>query len=99
MAAIFERDEHLSHELTCALMTTEAQEPVALVHERMPVILAENAFEAWLNPQTPLSEIAQLCERLPFRIEIQEVDRRKPEIDLHGPPAEPSAKPSQPKLF
>jgi len=34
----------------CAILTAPSQGVVATVHDRMPVILAPNAFEAWIDP-------------------------------------------------
>jgi putative SOS response-associated peptidase YedK len=36
--------------LTCAILTTASRGPVAQVHERMPVVLAEDAHAEWLDP-------------------------------------------------
>jgi putative SOS response-associated peptidase YedK len=36
---------------SCAILTTEANELVRPVHDRMPVILPERHFGAWLGPQ------------------------------------------------
>ena len=38
---------------TCALLTTRANEVVAPVHHRMPVILPPDAYGAWMDPATP----------------------------------------------
>jgi len=35
---------------TCVILTTEASAPVRSVHERMPVVLAPAAWNAWLDP-------------------------------------------------
>jgi len=35
---------------TCAILTTEANEAMAKLHNRMPVILADQTIEPWLNP-------------------------------------------------
>jgi putative SOS response-associated peptidase YedK len=35
---------------TCALLTRAAEGPVAEVHDRMPVVLPDEAFAAWLDP-------------------------------------------------
>ena len=36
--------------LTCALFTRSASESVASVHDRMPVVLPEELFDAWTDP-------------------------------------------------
>ena len=37
---------------SCAIITTEPNELMAPIHDRMPVILPEEAEEAWLDPAT-----------------------------------------------
>ena len=37
--------------LTCAMITTEANEVVGEIHDRMPVILTEDAWDLWLDPK------------------------------------------------
>lgn len=41
--------------LSCTIITTEPNEMMATIHNRMPVILPPNAWEEWLDPaeQTP----------------------------------------------
>ena len=38
---------------TCTIVTTEANALLGAVHGRMPVIVAPEAYEAWLDPSTP----------------------------------------------
>jgi putative SOS response-associated peptidase YedK len=35
---------------SCAIITTEANQVMAPLHDRMPVVLAPSAWEAWLDP-------------------------------------------------
>lgn len=37
-------------ELTCAILTRSAASSIAGVHDRMPVVLPQKAFAAWLDP-------------------------------------------------
>jgi putative SOS response-associated peptidase YedK len=37
---------------TCAIVTTRANELLSPVHERMPVVLPEDAWDTWLDPRT-----------------------------------------------
>ena len=59
MAGLWERwrngDEDV---LTCALITTDANDTVSPVHDRMPVILPPSDFDLWLGPAPP--ELGQL---------------------------------------
>ncbi|HRI44407.1 MAG TPA: SOS response-associated peptidase [Fimbriimonadaceae bacterium] len=45
---------------TCAILTTEANAAVAEIHDRMPVILDPEQFDAWLDRSTPLDELTAL---------------------------------------
>jgi putative SOS response-associated peptidase YedK len=49
---------------SCAIVTTGANELVEPIHDRMPVILAEESYKLWLDPRTPPSELKNLL--LPF---------------------------------
>jgi putative SOS response-associated peptidase YedK len=50
---------------SCTVLTTQANELVRPVHDRMPVILAPDHYDAWLDPGT--SDTALLCSWLvPF---------------------------------
>ena len=52
------------------IITTEANELVSPIHERMPVMLDEAAREKWLDPATPPEELRSLCK--PFPPELME---------------------------
>ncbi len=49
---------------TCVILTRDAEGPVARVHDRMPVILRPDAWEAWLDPDLKdadaVSDVAKL---------------------------------------
>jgi putative SOS response-associated peptidase YedK len=46
--------------LSFALLTTEPNSVVAPIHCRMPVIVAPEDYDAWLDPATPLAEIERM---------------------------------------
>jgi putative SOS response-associated peptidase YedK len=50
---------------TFAIITTESNELVAQIHDRMPVILREEDEENWLNPQLPLAEAQAMLTPYP----------------------------------
>jgi putative SOS response-associated peptidase YedK len=51
---------------SCTVVTTAANDLLASVpHDRMPVILEGDARRAWLDPETPLDELAPLLAPLP----------------------------------
>ncbi len=47
---------------SCAIITTEASESVKDIHNRMPLILKPEVYDAWLDPEN--KEIAQIEELL-----------------------------------
>lgn len=60
-----------------SIITTDANAILAPIHDRMPVILPEASWSAWLDPKTPLPEIMALLKPAPEpRLVIHPVDRR-----------------------
>ncbi|MBW4630619.1 MAG: SOS response-associated peptidase [Iphinoe sp. HA4291-MV1] len=55
-ASVIGEDEEIA---SCTILTTEANELVQPVHERMPVILQEQDYDVWLNPEVQTSEVLQ----------------------------------------
>ncbi len=45
---------------TCSIITTNANELIRPLHDRMPVILSKEAEARWLDPRTPLTELIDL---------------------------------------
>jgi putative SOS response-associated peptidase YedK len=50
---------------SCAIITTDANEVLRPVHDRMPVILHPENYEAWLDPQCSPGELKKLLEPFP----------------------------------
>ena len=50
---------------TCAILTTEANAVVGEVHERMPVIVAPDAYDVWLDPASERDELVGLLGPYP----------------------------------
>lgn len=71
-AALWERwaDPQGGDVESCTILTTDASETLAQIHERMPVILPPAAYEAWLDPG--LDDVATL-ERLVARPDADEL--------------------------
>jgi putative SOS response-associated peptidase YedK len=46
--------------LTCALLTTEPNEKIANLHDRMPVILESHQWELWLDDRSSYRELNRL---------------------------------------
>jgi len=50
---------------SCAILTTQANALVGEVHERMPVILPAEDYEAWLDPEAEREELVSLLRPYP----------------------------------
>ncbi|MGZ6609322.1 MAG: SOS response-associated peptidase [Solirubrobacteraceae bacterium] len=50
---------------SCAILTVPANEAIAALHDRMPVILQPEHESAWLDASTPRDELKQLAAGLP----------------------------------
>lgn len=64
-AGLWERWGEGENELrTCAILTTEANEMMAGIHHRMPVILPDELYEAWLSEEAEKEELTAMM--LPY---------------------------------
>lgn len=62
---------------TCAIITTDANETMRAIHNRMPVVLFEESWDAWLDPDNDRESLEALlrpCE--PDRIETRAISSR-----------------------
>ena len=50
---------------SCTILTTEANEVLSAIHDRMPVIVAPEDYGRWLDPATPLEEVKALLRPFP----------------------------------
>jgi putative SOS response-associated peptidase YedK len=50
---------------SCAILTTTANDLVEEIHERMPVILPRDRYDAWLDPEAEEEELAALLVPYP----------------------------------
>lgn len=51
--------------LTCALLTTEPNEKISTLHDRMPVILEADQWDLWLDDRSSYTELNRLFAPLP----------------------------------
>jgi putative SOS response-associated peptidase YedK len=72
LAAMWERWQWPQTEVVefCTLLTTEANELMRPIHDRMPVILATVAESVWLDPQAPVEDLRSML--VPFGSEKME---------------------------
>jgi putative SOS response-associated peptidase YedK len=60
---------------SCTIITAPAVEPVSQIHDRMPVILDQTAYDAWLDPSTTaLKQV--LSQSLNNKLEFYRVGRQ-----------------------
>ena len=64
-------------ELSCSILTKEAEGPAEQIHSRMPVVLPENAHSAWLDPdQTDAGKVLEMARRSVTQLEYHLVSPR-----------------------
>ena len=86
---------------TCTILTVAANEAVAPLHDRMPVILPAGAEEAWLDAATPTAHLHDLLTALePGRIALRAVSTAVNDARYDGPEClEPPIPAGQATLF
>ncbi len=88
MAALFDHWEGEGAALdSCAIVTSDANEPVAKIHDRMPVILAPADYALWLDPEVRDAErLLPLLRPCPAEwITLHPVDRRVNDVRCDDP--------------
>ena len=71
---------------TVALVNTHANGMIAAIHERSPVILPQEHFKVWLDPQTPLDEAYRLLQPPPDDLlEMVAIGRSVNKVAHDGP--------------
>ena len=50
---------------SCTIITTEPNELMSSIHNRMPVILSEASYEQWLDPTAPIEPLKELLRSCP----------------------------------
>jgi putative SOS response-associated peptidase YedK len=86
---------------TCAILTTAANQAIATLHDRMPVILDPENERAWLDTSTPPPRLAEILAGLPAeRTELTEVAFAVNDARYDGPEClAPSLPAAQEVLF
>jgi putative SOS response-associated peptidase YedK len=62
-AGLAVRRQNAEPALTCAILTAPSDGPIATLHDRMPISLAEEAQQAWLDPSMKDAERASALAR------------------------------------
>jgi putative SOS response-associated peptidase YedK len=63
--SIWRHPETAARLYTCSILTTDPNELVARLHNRMPVVLDEADWDAWLGESTPPAELRSLLRPSP----------------------------------
>lgn len=63
--SIWRHPETAARLYTCSILTTDPNELVARLHNRMPVVLDEADWDAWLGESTPPAELRSLLHPSP----------------------------------
>jgi putative SOS response-associated peptidase YedK len=58
----WENPEDFKEVQSCSLITTEANELMAPIHDRMPVILPASAYDRWLDADEAVSDLQALLK-------------------------------------
>ncbi len=91
--------------LSATVLTTDAVGPLRAVHDRMPLVLTPDAFDAWLNPDGPVDpallrpptlEVAERIEIRPVSALVNAVANTGPELIER---VEPGTEPGQLSLL
>jgi len=71
---------------TCVIVTTEANELMAPVHDRMPVVLGRDSWQRWLDPSTDAAAARSLLVPAPSEwFELFPVSTRVNNVRHDGP--------------
>lgn len=86
---------------TCSIVTTQANDAVRELHDRMPVILEPDGEAAWLDPATPAGVLHELMAPLPPELtHLREVSRAVNDARHDAPDClDPPAPEAEPTLF
>jgi putative SOS response-associated peptidase YedK len=85
-ASLKARDGEGEPVVSCAIVTCEPNELVRPIHDRMPVILAPEAEEAWLDPTMEPGELGELLVPYPDdELTVREVSDAVNDVRQDGP--------------
>lgn len=85
---------------SCTIVTTHANDKIAGIHPRMPVILDPRDEQTWLDPGTPVERLHELLRPLPERItSARAVSRAVNNARYDGPECLADPEPEDLKAF
>ena len=83
--------------VTCTVLTTGAVGPLAEIHDRRPLVLPAQAWQAWLDPDCP--DPRELLALPPSRLELRPVSTAVNNVRHEGPELVERVDPEQPALL
>lgn len=61
---------------SCTIITAPSVSPISQIHDRMPIILAPEVFDAWLDPSTAVGDLKRiLAHHLDGEMQMHRVSR------------------------
>ena len=84
---------------TCTIITTEASPALRPVHQRMPVILTEERFDAWLDGGSGTGDARALLAPYAGELTLRPVGRRVNDVGNDDPGCIEPAGETQPALY
>ncbi|MBV9162142.1 MAG: SOS response-associated peptidase [Pseudonocardiales bacterium] len=87
--------------VTCAVLTTDAVGPLTEIHDRMPLILPPQTWQAWLDPGSddPSELLAPPPVQLVHALELRPVSTAVNNVRRDGPELVERVEPEQPALL
>jgi putative SOS response-associated peptidase YedK len=72
---------------TCTILTTEAEDDLGRIHDRMPLLVERDRYDAWLDPTVADREVLEglLVPAAPGRLEAYPVSTRVNNVRNNGP--------------
>ncbi len=71
---------------TCTVITTDAEDDLGAIHDRMPLMVERDRWGPWLDPRTPADELLDLLvPAAPGRLEAYPVSKRVGNVRNNGP--------------
>ncbi|MGA8846954.1 MAG: SOS response-associated peptidase [Nocardioides sp.] len=71
---------------TCTVITTDAEDDLGRIHDRMPLMVESTRRDAWLDPRTPREELIDLLEpAAPGHLEAYPVSTMVGNVRNNGP--------------
>jgi putative SOS response-associated peptidase YedK len=91
--SVWKPDKEAAPLLSCTIITTDAVGPLAEIHDRMPLMVDEQDWDHWLDPDSPLDPELLTVRADLSHLEIREVSTLVNNVRNNGPeliePSEP----------